>query len=121
MKDVSKTLSIAGVVAMVSAAGVTIAQTTDSVPNSNSPNAASSPYETPSTDKLPSTTALPTNEGTMSQSDSGTSAAPASPATDSSTPAAGSMSSTDSQPTSGPSRWRPAASASSCTRPCRAR
>ena len=42
MKDVSKTLSIAAVVAMVSAAGVTIAQTTDSVPNSNSPNAASS-------------------------------------------------------------------------------
>lgn len=76
MKDVSKTLSIAAVVALVSAAGVTIAQTSDSVPNSNSPNAASSPYVAPTTSNTPSTSALPTNEGTSSQTENGSAATP---------------------------------------------
>lgn len=77
MKDVSKTLSIAAVVAMVSAAGVTIAQTTESsVPNSNSPNAASSPYVAPTTSNSPSTSALPTTDGSNAQRDSGAAATP---------------------------------------------
>lgn len=76
MKDVSKTLSIAAVIAMVSAAGVTIAQTTDSVPNSNSPNAASSPYVAPTTSNAPSTSALPTNEGNSSATPGGAAATP---------------------------------------------
>ena len=77
MKDVSKTLSIAAVIAMVSAAGVTIAQTTsDSLPNSNSPNAASAPEARPSTDNNPQNSALPTNEGTSSATPGGAAATP---------------------------------------------
>ncbi|MBL0726362.1 hypothetical protein [Piscinibacter sp. HJYY11] len=75
MKDVSKTLSIAAVVAMVSAAGVTIAQTSQ-VPNSNSPNTASAPYATSDAHNREDNTALPTSEGSTSATQNGAAATP---------------------------------------------
>lgn len=87
MKNGTKTLSIAAIIALVSAAGVTIAQTSE-VPNSSSPGAT--------------TSAQPATDGSSTQSATDPSAAPAGSmgsTTDSSATPAAAPATTDSAPT----------------------